>query len=237
VEGIVRANLKNRTTLFVSALLSLTLFILSIESEGAPIVRSLTNTNGQYQTNLEFGQGSNKSLKLISEFKKIREPLQDANAIIRSLAPYQNLPGDGAQKQSVDLDIPFDLNKATLKPSAISQLDELANALKSDELSKSMFLIAGHTDASGAAEYNKILSEKRAEAVLQILVKKYNFDPARLKSRGYGEEKLKNPIVPEAAVNRRVEIVRFVFESEGVNIKNKKANSNKIGQARIKIEW
>ena len=64
--------------------------------------------------------------------------------------------------------------------------------------------IAGHTDASGSATYNKRLSQKRAESVRDYLIEKKIKVPT-LEAVGYGEEK---PLTanPYAKENRRVEI-------------------------------
>lgn len=69
------------------------------------------------------------------------------------------------------------------------------------------FRIAGHTDASGPAAYNRNLSRRRAQAVRDYLVGRHGIDPARLDPVGYGEERLKDPFAPKSPVNRRVEII------------------------------
>ena len=107
--------------------------------------------------------------------------------------------------QSVNLNIPFEHNSSALMPQAAAQLKELGMALTSASLGKDKFLVAGHTDAKGSAEYNKQLSLKRAEAVKRFLVAK-GMDAGRLTTVGYGSEKLLAPDRPEDASNRRVEI-------------------------------
>jgi OmpA-OmpF porin, OOP family len=107
--------------------------------------------------------------------------------------------------QSVNLNIPFEHNSSALMPQAAAQLKELQLALTSASLGKDKFLVAGHTDAKGSAEYNKQLSLRRAEAVKKFLVAK-GMDPGRLTTVGYGSEKLLVPDRPEDPSNRRVEI-------------------------------
>ncbi len=109
--------------------------------------------------------------------------------------------------RSIDLQINFEINSAKLSPEASQQLDALGTAMISPELSYAQFSIYGHTDASGPADYNKTLSEQRAEAVKAYLVGKFDIAPDRLYTAGYGEEKLKNTADPNAAENRRVQIV------------------------------
>ena len=107
--------------------------------------------------------------------------------------------------QSVNLNIPFEHNSSALMPQATAQLKELELALSSASLGKDKFLVAGHTDAKGSAQYNKQLSLKRAEAVKRFLIAK-GMDAGRLTTVGYGSEKLLAPDRPEDPSNRRVEI-------------------------------
>jgi outer membrane protein OmpA-like peptidoglycan-associated protein len=108
-------------------------------------------------------------------------------------------------EQSVNLNIPFELNSSALQPQASEQLKQLELALASPTLGNDRFIVAGHTDAKGRAEYNKQLSLRRAETVKRFLVDK-GIDPKRLDTVGYGSEKLLSPNNPEDPSNRRVEI-------------------------------
>ncbi|HEX3951664.1 MAG TPA: OmpA family protein [Steroidobacteraceae bacterium] len=111
----------------------------------------------------------------------------------------------GGSGQSVNLNIPFAHNSAALMPQAAAQLRELGLALTSASLNQDKFLVAGHTDAKGSAQYNKQLSLRRAESVKRFLVAK-GMDAGRLTTVGFGSEKLLAPERPEDASNRRVEI-------------------------------
>jgi len=48
--------------------------------------------------------------------------------------------------------------------------------------------VRGHTDSSGGTAYNQKLSERRADAVTEYMIKQ-GISPERLKSAGFGEEK------------------------------------------------
>lgn len=114
--------------------------------------------------------------------------------------------GFGVQaRKKVDLNIPFEYNSSELAPAAQQQLNQLGDALKRDELGRFHFEIAGHTDASGGAEYNRSLSERRAAAVRQYLID-HGVDPRKLQSVGRGEDELLLPDEPHDPRNRRVEI-------------------------------
>ena len=109
--------------------------------------------------------------------------------------------------RSVDLYIRFSLNSAKLTKEAQSQLAELGQALNSERLAGARFEINGHTDASGKAANNKVLSLKRAKAVKDFLVDNHAAKASRFVVHGYGEERLKNTLEPNSAENRRVEII------------------------------
>ncbi len=108
-------------------------------------------------------------------------------------------------QQSVNLSVPFDSNSSALTQQASAQLTQLQIALNSASLGKDRFVVAGHTDAKGSAQYNKQLSQRRAEAVKGYLVSK-GIDAKRLDAVGYGSEHLLTPDRPEDPTNRRVEI-------------------------------
>jgi outer membrane protein OmpA-like peptidoglycan-associated protein len=124
----------------------------------------------------------------------------------RSFAPRGlTRHGTAEAEQSVSLNIPFELNSSSLKPQAALQLKQLQLALTSASLAKDRFVVAGHTDAKGSAQYNKALSLRRAEAVKRFLVDK-GLDGSRLDAVGYGSERPLAPDRPDDPGNRRVEI-------------------------------
>ena len=107
----------------------------------------------------------------------------------------------------------FDFNKAAVKKIYYPELKKIAEILKNNPNLK--IEVAGHTDSIGSDEYNLKLSQKRAEAVKNVLIDKFGINSNRIVAKGYGE---KYPLVPNTtatnrALNRRVEIV---------NISNKK---------------
>ena len=143
--------------------------------------------------------------KAVLSNEQIQQALQ-APAMTRSFAPRglaRRQSGDSGQ--SVNLNIPFEHNSSALMPQAAAQLKELELALTSASLAKDKFVVAGHTDAKGSAEYNKQLSLRRAEAVKKFLIAK-GMEAGRLTTVGYGSEKLLAPDRPEDPSNRRVEI-------------------------------
>jgi len=102
-----------------------------------------------------------------------------------------------------DMLITFELGSDRLSRQARENLAEVAKALKGDALENATFSIDGHTDARGTDEFNLILSNRRAAAVVEYL-EGLGIPRSRLKATGFGED---NPRVddPFAAINRRVE--------------------------------
>lgn len=100
----------------------------------------------------------------------------------------------------------FDHGSSEIKPQFRSTLNEVARILGSYR--QTYVDILGHTDTSGAAEFNQALSLRRANSVRDYLVSR-RVNRVRIATRGYGETMpLKAPDLNEtdAAANRRVEI-------------------------------
>ncbi|RJQ23069.1 MAG: OmpA family protein [Nitrospiraceae bacterium] len=91
-------------------------------------------------------------------------------------------------------DVHFDFDKSTLTKEAQVILKRNIQVLK--ENPKADVRIAGYTSASGTEDYNQKLSERRANAVKDYLIKEGVVTPDRLTKIGYGET---NPAVHEAA--------------------------------------
>lgn len=118
-------------------------------------------------------------------------------------------PLDGSDDLMLfELNIKFDYDKAVLKPEYFKQLDTIAKVLNRNP--KSTARIEGHADrAKGSkADYNKELSQRRAQSVLNYLADAGSIDKGRMKAIGYGFERPKAPNDEERGnpENRRVEI-------------------------------
>jgi len=116
-------------------------------------------------------------------------------------------------RPSIDLEINFEYNSATIAARARPSVEALGRALTNPDLKGSTFLLAGHTDAAGSDAYNQTLSERRAEAVKQYLVEKFGIAANDLVTVGYGESRLKRPDAPLDAANRRVQVVNLANQT------------------------
>jgi outer membrane protein OmpA-like peptidoglycan-associated protein len=112
--------------------------------------------------------------------------------------------GEGI-KITFDSGILFDVDKATLKDEAKTNIDKLAVILK--KYPDTNVLIEGHTDATGTEEHNLELSRERAQSVSNYLAQ-LGVDPARFTATGYGESQpiASNDTQEGRQQNRRVEL-------------------------------
>ena len=106
---------------------------------------------------------------------------------------------------SKDLLVTFGFDSTVISADGKADIADTATFLK--EFPQLDIVIEGHTDDTGAASYNLSLSERRAKAVGESLVKDFGIDAARVTTVGYGEAK---PLVPNdsrenRAKNRRIE--------------------------------
>lgn len=100
----------------------------------------------------------------------------------------------------------FDFNNASLKKESRDGLESIRTFLESNK--NTNIEIAGHTDSWGPRAYNKDLSQKRAQAIVDYLIQQ-GIDASRLIAHGYGEEQplASNDDENEGReLNRRVEL-------------------------------
>ncbi|MFP3493207.1 OmpA family protein [Pseudomonas sp. SIMBA_059] len=109
-----------------------------------------------------------------------------------------------AQVVRVELDVKFDFDKAVVKPNSYADVKNLADFMK--QYPNTTTVVEGHTDSVGPDAYNQKLSQRRADAVKQVLVKD-GIAPNRVSSVGYGKSRPVADNATEAgrAINRRVE--------------------------------
>jgi outer membrane protein OmpA-like peptidoglycan-associated protein len=111
-------------------------------------------------------------------------------------------------------DVLFDFDKSTIKPEAAKALHDVAQIIIEKGGGRTV-RIEGHTDSKGGAAYNQRLSERRADAVKQWLMRTEGLAKVRMTTRGFGATR---PVAPNTKPdgsddpvgrqkNRRVEIV------------------------------
>jgi len=78
----------------------------------------------------------------------------------------------------------FEINEAYLKKESLNILDKMIKAMKQNK--KIKIEVRGHTDSTGTGKHNKKLSGRRADSVIEYMIKN-GISPERLKSMGFGE--------------------------------------------------
>jgi OmpA-OmpF porin, OOP family len=119
------------------------------------------------------------------------------DAVVKGLDNY---------KQVADVSVTFGFDKSVLTADDRSQLDGFAGQLSS---AKNYILeVTGGTDSTGPAQYNYDLSNRRADAVVQYLVTKYDIPAHRFYLIGIGkdQEVASNSTADGRKKNRRVEV-------------------------------
>jgi len=116
-------------------------------------------------------------------------------------------------KPTINLEINFDYNSASVSEGSMSAVQHLGEALSDPQLRGSTFTVSGFTDAKGSEAYNQGLSERRADTIKRVLVEKYHIPAGDLITAGYGKTHLKDEANPESAANRRVQVLNTEVQS------------------------
>lgn len=133
---------------------------------------------------------------------------QETVAVVETIEPApvaEPEPEPVLEAVRVELDVKFDFDRAQVRQDSYEDIRVLADFMKQYRQTSST--VEGHTDSVGTDAYNQRLSERRAQAVRDVLVNQYGVEANRLEAIGYGESR---PVADNAteegrAINRRVE--------------------------------
>ncbi|MBT3647727.1 MAG: OmpA family protein [Betaproteobacteria bacterium] len=100
----------------------------------------------------------------------------------------------------------FDTDKFDLKPESLTELNKLSRLMQSNASIK--IEVSGHTDNQGNATANQVLSENRAKAVVEFLIRN-GIEESRLAFAGYGQNQpiATNDTDEGRQLNRRTEFM------------------------------
>ncbi|MBS7660363.1 OmpA family protein [Pseudomonas lalucatii] len=126
-------------------------------------------------------------------------------AAVQPVAEPVQVEEEPMEMVRVELDVKFDFDKANVKQESYGDIKNLADFM--NQYPQTTTTVEGHTDAKGSDAYNQKLSERRANAVREVLVNQYGVQGERVNAVGYGESR---PVADNAsdagrAINRRVE--------------------------------
>lgn len=181
------------------------------------------NAQGQFNIPLRAG----KDYKLIATKPKYLNDIKQVSKqeidLVADGKKFITFTLDKIEKDKVyKLDnIYYDYNSANLRDSSKLVLDGLYTLLSNNP--SIVIELSSHTDGRGGAEYNKTLSQQRAESCVKYLIEK-GIDAKRLVAVGYGKEKLLNNCDDKVKcteeqhqINRRTEF-KVIGELEEGNI-------------------
>lgn len=105
----------------------------------------------------------------------------------------------------IELSVQFDFDQAVVKPEYFDDIRRVADFLSQHD--DVVAELEGHTCNMGEEDYNQGLSERRANAVRQVLIDRFGVNPARISAVGYGEARpvVSNDTMDGRIRNRRVE--------------------------------
>jgi OOP family OmpA-OmpF porin len=122
--------------------------------------------------------------------------------------------------------VEYDFNKATLRPKSMEVLDKIVDLLKiNDNLS---IELSSHTDSRGNDEYNRKLSQARAQSCVDYMETK-GIAKKRMIAIGYGETK---PIIPQSEIDKMVDKSP---EFEAAHQKNRRTAFRVIGEMNLNL--
>ncbi|MFK7965184.1 MAG: OmpA family protein [Burkholderiaceae bacterium] len=128
------------------------------------------------------------------------EPLEDGKTILQARVP-KSVPAAQCARIATGLVVPFRSGRSTLTEDGMAALQAVAPCLE-----RRRYIVGGHTDSRGSAIGNLILSQARAQAVVDYLVER-GVPADQLIPKGYGETRPVDTNRTEAgrARNRRID--------------------------------
>jgi outer membrane protein OmpA-like peptidoglycan-associated protein len=126
-----------------------------------------------------------------------------------SLRQIRDIPEVRALAATIDVEpVTFASGSAVVAAKEARNLADLGRVMQEllDENPREVFLIEGHTDATGKAALNLALSDRRAESVALALTEYFDIPPENMVVQGYGETELLIDTLENEPRNRRVEV-------------------------------
>jgi outer membrane protein OmpA-like peptidoglycan-associated protein len=148
--------------------------------------RTFSRTMKAPKSNGDLEELRNRLAQMAAERDRLNSELQDALAAAKKQPQKEVVEKVVVKEVASDKMGPifFAIGSSTLPADASSNLAYIAEQMKKSGAS---YLVKGYADsATGSADYNQTLSTKRAQAVVDALVKKYGVDAQQLTAQGEG---------------------------------------------------
>jgi outer membrane protein OmpA-like peptidoglycan-associated protein len=169
------------------------------QAPAAPTRDDIVNALSQFDTGPDLDIAALKPK--IAERSKMRgknEPEPSKRPLI--VPELKGLP-------TFNVAIQFDVDTPIILPDSYETIGRIADAFVNATLLSNTFLIVGHTDSNGKREANVILSQRRADAIRDVLVNTFKISAKRIQSLGLGEEQFIDQAHPTSPVNLQIQIV------------------------------
>jgi OmpA-OmpF porin, OOP family len=168
-------------------------------AQNAPTRDDIVAKLDKYQSDLELDVAALR--QQVTERSKSRSKNEPPPQKRPPIAP------DLSKLPAFNVDITFDVDTPIVQPESYQTVGRIADAMVYSSLLPYTFLIVGHIEASGRRENNAILSQRRADAIREILVNTFKISAKRIQSVGLGEEQLLDAARPNAPVNNQIQIM------------------------------
>lgn len=152
----------------------------------------------------QAGGGPNKGRSMAQLEVLEQKAMEQRMTVVEALAMQADIDAKG---RVALYGIFFDFDQASMRADSAAQLEEIAKLLKASPALK--VLVVGHSDSKGALDYNRELSQRRAQSIVKALVEQHGMAGERLTAVGVG---MAAPVASNRsedgrALNRRVELV------------------------------
>jgi outer membrane protein OmpA-like peptidoglycan-associated protein len=158
-------------------------------------------------------------LNHFEEAAEIDIPALKQQVMERAKTRIKNDPGpvnrpliapDLAKLPAFNAQIQFDADTPIIQPDSYQTVGRIADALVHASMLPYTFLIVGHVESNQKTrEANAILSQRRADAIRDVLVNTFKISTKRLQPIGLGEEQFLDRAKPTSPVNGQLQILTF----------------------------
>ncbi len=159
----------------------------------------------------------NRVTEILKREKKVKKALTENKRLEKKITEFKREVGssnaDIFRKGDAILvrlkGVKFDFNKSKIPSKSKPIIDEVVEFI--DKFEKPKVVVEGHSDAIGNPSYNKVLSKKRAENVMDYILKKTSQPLSTMRTIGHGFNKpiVDNRTVSNRETNRRIDILIY----------------------------
>jgi outer membrane protein OmpA-like peptidoglycan-associated protein len=169
-------------------------------AQAAPARDDIVNALDKFDTGVELDIPALK--QAISDRSKVRSKKEPEAKQRPPVVPdIMKLPA------TFNVAIAFDVDTPIILPESYETVGRIADAMVNAPLLPYTFLIVGHTESNGNRQANVILSQRRADALRDVLANTFKISSKRLMSLGVGEEQFIDQARPTSAVNQQIQII------------------------------